>query len=162
MMMIVNDGNLQRQIAAISVMVSHNIVPFHMKTGRTAMFKLETCQGSQHPDFGWTKPLQWRHNERNVFQITSPMNVNPTVHSGTDQRKQQSSASLKGIYRLPTNSPHKGSVMRKFFPFDDVIMNPTLRNNTHIHHFVCHPNNKRGTSTVQHTINSLRPSDMPI
>ena len=37
----------------------------------------------------------------------------------------QSSASLaflRGIQRWPVNSPHKGPVTRKMFPFDDVIM----------------------------------------
>ena len=49
-----------------------------------------------------------------------------------DQRKHQSSASLafvRGIHRRPVNSPHKGPVTRKTFPFDDVIMkevNPRL------------------------------------
>ena len=28
----------------------------------------------------------------------------------------------EGIHRSPVNSPHKGSVTRKIFPFDDVIM----------------------------------------
>ena len=43
----------------------------------------------------------------------------------SDQRKHQSSASLAfvwGIHRWPVNSPHKWAVMRKMFPFDDVIM----------------------------------------
>ena len=42
-----------------------------------------------------------------------------------DQRKHQSSASLafmRGIHRWPVNSPHKGPLTRKMFPFDDVIM----------------------------------------
>ena len=41
------------------------------------------------------------------------------------QRKHQSSASLafvRWIHRWPVNSPHKGPVTRKMFPFDDVIM----------------------------------------
>ena len=40
-------------------------------------------------------------------------------------KKYQSSASLafaRGIHRWLMNSPHKWSVMRKMFPFDDVIM----------------------------------------
>ena len=48
---------------------------------------------------------------------------------GADQRKHQSSASLafvRGIHRCPVNSPHKGPVTRKMFPFDDVIMCHTL------------------------------------
>ena len=58
-------------------------------------------------------------------QITSLTIVYSTVYSGVDQRKHQSSASLafvRGIHRSPVNSPHKGQVTRKIFPFDDVIM----------------------------------------
>ena len=62
-----------------------------------------------------------------VSQITSAsiFFVYSAVCSGTDQRKHQSSASLafvRGIHRLPVNSPHKGPVTRQMFPFDDVIM----------------------------------------
>ena len=58
-------------------------------------------------------------------QITSLTIVFSTVYSDADQRKYQSSASLafeRGIHRGPVNSPHKGPVTRKMFPFDDVIM----------------------------------------
>ena len=58
-------------------------------------------------------------------QITSLTIVYPTVYSGADQRKHQSSASLafvRGIHRGSVNSPHKWPVTRKMFPFDDVIM----------------------------------------
>ena len=58
-------------------------------------------------------------------QITSLPSVYSTVYSGADQSKHQSSASLAfvwGIHRGPVNSPHKGPVTRKMFPFDDVIM----------------------------------------
>ena len=57
--------------------------------------------------------------------ITSLTIVYPTIYSGTDQSKHQSSASLAfvwGIHRGPVNSPHKWPVTRKMFPFDDVIM----------------------------------------
>ena len=57
--------------------------------------------------------------------ITSLTIVYSTVYSGADQRKCQSSVSLafvRGIHRWPFNSPHKGPVTRKMFPFDDVIM----------------------------------------
>ena len=49
----------------------------------------------------------------------------PIVRSCVNQRKHQSSASLafvRGIHRWPLNSPYKGSVTRKMFPFDDAIM----------------------------------------
>ena len=48
-----------------------------------------------------------------------------TVYLCADQRKYQSSASLtlvRGIHRWAGNSPHKGPVKRKMFPFDGVIM----------------------------------------
>ena len=58
-------------------------------------------------------------------QITCVPIVYWTVCSGADQRKHQSSASLafvRLIHQWPVNSPHKGTVMCKMFPFDDVIM----------------------------------------
>ena len=60
-----------------------------------------------------------------VSKITSLTIVYSIVYSGADQRKHQSSGSLAfawGIHRWPVNSPHKGPVTRKMFPFDDVIM----------------------------------------
>ena len=59
-------------------------------------------------------------------QITSPAIVYSTVYSHADQRKHQSSVSLafvRGIHLGPVNSPHKWPVMRKMFPFHDLIMN---------------------------------------
>ena len=58
-------------------------------------------------------------------QITSIAIVYSTVYSGADQRKHQSSAPLafvRGIHRWPASSLHIWPVMRKMFPFDDVIM----------------------------------------
>ena len=57
--------------------------------------------------------------------ITSVSIVCSIVCSGTDQRKNLSSASLayvRGIHRRLLDSPHKGPVTRERFPFDDVIM----------------------------------------
>ena len=58
-------------------------------------------------------------------RITSLAIVYSSVYSGADQRTHQSSASLAFvwiIHRWPVNSPSKGPVMRKMFPFDDVSM----------------------------------------
>ena len=58
-------------------------------------------------------------------QITSLTIVHSSVYSGADQRKHQSSSSLafvRGIHRWPVNSPHKGPVTRKMFPYDDILM----------------------------------------
>ena len=90
-------------------------------------------------------------------QITSHTIVYPTVYSDTDQRKHQSSAPLAfvwGIHRWPVNSPHKRPVMRKVFPFDNVIMYLLI----HITHFICGtsffivsivPNQGGGTITTE-------------
>ena len=72
-----------------------------------------------------------------TYQITGLMSVYSTDYSGADQRKHQSSASLarvRRIHRWTVNSPHKGPVTRKIFPFDDVIMicfNWNCGNSTH-------------------------------
>ena len=58
-------------------------------------------------------------------QITRLKIVCWTVYSGADQRKHQCSAPpafVWGIHWWPVNSPHKGPVTRKMFPFDDVIL----------------------------------------
>ena len=80
-------------------------------------------------------------------QITSLNIVYSTVYSDADQRKHESSASLAFVWRIhrsPVNSPHKGPVTRKMFPFDDVIMKLGLCGGLH----------KPITLS-----NSLRPSD---
>ena len=59
-------------------------------------------------------------------QITGVSIVYSSVCSDADQRKHQSSASqafVRGYHRSPVDSPHKGPVTWKMFPFDDVIMN---------------------------------------
>ena len=59
-------------------------------------------------------------------QITSLTIVYSTVNPGADQRKDQSCASLaflRGIYRGPVNSPHKGPVTRKMFLWNYPITN---------------------------------------
>ena len=58
-------------------------------------------------------------------QITGVSIVCSSVCSGVGQRKHQSSTSLafvRGNHRWPVDSPNKGPVTRKVFPFDDVIM----------------------------------------
>ena len=60
-----------------------------------------------------------------VIIITGVPTVCSTVCSGAEQRKHKSSAWLpfvSGIHRLPVDSPHKGQITRKMFPFDDAIM----------------------------------------
>ena len=85
--------------------------------------------------------IAWHHKARNLCldyndvimgaiasQITSLTIVYWTICSDADQRKRQSSVSLAftGIHRWPVNSPHKGPVTRRMFPFDDVIMGSVI------------------------------------
>ena len=56
-----------------------------------------------------------------AYQITGVS----IVYSSAGHRQHQSSASLafvRGIHRWPVDSPQKGPVSRKMFPFDDIIM----------------------------------------
>ena len=80
-----------------------------------------------HPPLGLLSiySLQWRHNQRDGVSNHHVMMVYLTVSSSTDQKKHQSSASsafVWGIHGWLENSLHKGSITRKSFPFDDVIM----------------------------------------
>ena len=64
-------------------------------------------------------------------QITSLAIVYSTFHSGADQRKHQSSASLvfvRGIHRWPVNFPHKGPITWIFFSirWRHHVMGPNL------------------------------------
>ena len=87
---------------------------------------------SFHFSVSYNKDFEWIQHYNDVIisptasQITSLTIAYSTVYAGADQRKHQSSASLafvRGIHRWPVNSPHKGPVTRKVFPFDDVNMN---------------------------------------
>ena len=77
-----------------------------------------------------TIAYRWNHSNDIIMgtvasQITRLTIVYSTVYSDADQRKHQSSASLafvRGIHRRPVNSPHKGPVTLKMFPFHCVIV----------------------------------------
>ena len=68
--------------------------------------------------------MRWR-----LKSPASRLFIQPFIQ-GVDQRKYQSSPSqafVRGIHRWPVNSPHKGPVARKMFPFDNVIMKQCQR-----------------------------------
>ena len=71
-------------------------------------------------------PLLWRHNGPDGVSSHQPHScLLNRLFRRRSRKKHQSSASLafvRGIHRSPVNSPHKGPVKRKIFPFDDVIM----------------------------------------
>ena len=62
---------------------------------------------------------RWRLKPRDSRLFTQPF-IQAQI-----KEKHQSSTSLafvKGIHRWPMDSPHRGTVTRKMFPFDDVVM----------------------------------------
>ena len=62
---------------------------------------------------------------RMASQITSLTIIYSTVYLRRRSKKRQRSAPLafvQGSHRGPVNTPHKGPVTRKMFPFDDVII----------------------------------------
>ena len=74
---------------------------------------------------GWVRHYNDVITSAMASQIIGVSIVCTVVCSGEDQRKHQSSASLafvRGIHWWPVNSPQEGPVMRKMFPFDDVLM----------------------------------------
>ena len=68
--------------------------------------------------------LQWRHNERDGVSDHQRHKCLPNGLCADKQHQSPASpAFVRGIHRWPVNFPHKGSVTRKTFPCDDIIMN---------------------------------------
>ena len=69
--------------------------------------------------------LQWRHNERDSVSNHQPRDC---LLNRLFRRRSKKTSKLRvtsfctGIHGWPVNSPHKGPVTRKRFPFDDVII----------------------------------------
>ena len=83
--------------------------------------------------------LRWRHNERDSVSNHQPHGC---LLNGLLRRRSKKTSKLcvtglcVGNSPRPVNSPHKGPVTRKMFPFDDVIMSDT----SGLHHTVDKPN----------------------
>ena len=94
---------------------------------KTTWSSLSSSSSSTSTQF-WGCPLRWRHNEHDgvsnhqphgcllnrLFRRRSKKTSNPRV-----------TGLCVGNSPGPVNSPHKGPVTRKMFPFDDVIMPDT-------------------------------------
>ena len=71
-------------------------------------------------------PLHWRHNDHDSVWNHQPHGC---LLNRLFRRKSKKTSKLRvtglcvGNSPGPVNSPHKGPVTRKMFPFDDVIMN---------------------------------------
>ena len=83
---------------------------------------------------------QDRHNSDVIWisWVTGKSTVCSTI--STHQRKYQNPASLalvRGIHRWPVDSPHKGPLMWKIFPLDDVIMRKVVAELNIVHSSDC-------------------------
>ena len=75
------------------------------------------------------RALQWRHNGHDSVSNHQPDGCLLNCLFRCRSKKTSNSASpafVRGIHRGPGNSPHKGPVTRKMFPFDDVNMKSSL------------------------------------
>ena len=74
-------------------------------------------------------PLHWRHNDHDGVSDHQPYGC---LLNRVFRRRSKKTSKLRvtglcvGNSPGPVNSPHKGPVTRKMFPFDDVIMSITM------------------------------------
>ena len=106
-------------------------VPLWWESTRGHGFPSQRVSSCHHVLLGYTIRSCYNIHYSDVImspiasEITDVSIVYSTVCWGADQRKHRSSAPLafvRGIHWWQVNSPHKGPVTRKMFPFDDVIM----------------------------------------
>ena len=70
-------------------------------------------------------PLQWLHNGRDSVSNHQRFDciLNRLFRPGSKNTSKLGVTGLcEGIHQWPVNSPHKGPVTQKMFPFDDAIM----------------------------------------
>ena len=81
--------------------------------------------GENWPRYIGTAPLHWRHNDNDGVSNHQPHGC---LLNRLFRRRSKKTSKLRvtglcvGNSPGPVNSPHKGPVTRKMFPFDDVIM----------------------------------------
>ena len=68
----------------------------------------------------WIIPLHWRHNERDRF--SNHLRLDCFLNRLFRRKSKKTSNLREGSHMWTVDSPHKGSVTRKMYPFDDVIM----------------------------------------
>ena len=109
--------------------VFHYVKPINQLSSKTNFQKMD-----QHTGGKWLKhgikhckgsPLRWRQNGRDSVSNHQPRHGLLSLLFGRRSRKTSKlrvTGLCVGNSPGPVNSPHKGPVTRKMFPFDDVIM----------------------------------------
>ena len=86
---------------------------------------IHTWMNPQGESYKVSATLQWRHNGHDSVSNHQPHDC---LLNRLFRRKSKKTSKLRvtglcaGIHRWPVNSPQRGPVTRKMFPFDDVIM----------------------------------------
>ena len=115
---VIRDAAYMVEIWNVNVIFVENIVMelvIHQKV-KIVSLKTETCHGAT---------LHWRHNDHDGVSNHQP---DGCLLNRLFRRRSKKISKLHvtgfcgGIHRGPVNSPHKWPVIRKMFPFDDVIM----------------------------------------
>ena len=81
--------------------------------------------GTISMNLAFLRPLRWRHNDQDGVSNHQPHGclLNRLVRRISNKTSKLRVTGLcVGNSPGPVNSPHKGPVTRKMFPFDDVIM----------------------------------------
>ena len=112
---------------------------FWMKISTFKHFSIFNLMGFSHTSYTSLShmdsyPLFMHHNDVIMSDLASQITrltiVYSSVYSRRRSKKHQSPASLASVRWIrswPVNSPHKGRVTRKIFPFDDVIMDKVIK-----------------------------------
>ena len=104
------------------------------------IFKFSTTR--VHRRFPHTKSLQWRHNDHDGVSNHQPRGCllkRLYMRWSKKTSKLRVTGLCEGNSPGPVNSPHKGPVTRKMFPFDDVIMILALIISLCLTTYRCHP-----------------------
>ena len=100
-------------------------------------------------------PLRWRHNERDDVSNHQPHDC---LLSRLFRRRSNKTSKLRvtglreGNSPVTGESPHKGSVTRKMFPFNDVIMHMILDDGKN---WPAHSNNNPMTNIASAALNKF-------
>ena len=104
-------------ILSVCTLLPTNFIMFWQSTSSYLFSFIDYAQNT-------SKTLQWHRNGCDL-KSTASWVFFPTVYSGANQSKYQSSTSLAfvwGIYQWQVNSLHKCPVTQKMFLFDDIIL----------------------------------------
>ena len=99
----------------------------HVRTqgGHMASTLYDINTSSLHYTVPILHALHWRHNERDGISNHQPHDclLNHLFRRKSKKKSKLTSlAFVRGIHWWVMNSPQKGPVTRKMFPFDDIIM----------------------------------------